>query len=1546
MDSTNLALQIYNGNDEPIAGLVLRKYSYESVVMSLGDKITGELLYNNNNLVMTMREYVVFNDVHFLLVTPPTIVRNGTMSEGSGEKGMTKYSFTFMHPMYILGNIPFSDIAVTPDESKYLSENKTFSWIGKPQDFVNKLNKNLEATEWVVEIGDRFPQEKLGELSEVLSFDKQFVADALKAGYDQWKVPYIVSSISEEDERYQQGKKFLVTYGLPTQEIYATQEDESQGTPFVFRFGQGVGLKNNSRTPRNNKIVTRISPYGSERNIPYGYPQIPWYGDQRWEYTAYKDNNPQIDAQGKPHGEPDEYSFPLYMGILGGRYVKLIKHPFTRTTLMPSIYRQCLFNKVSPYMEDGSSNPNYNKNTELVDYYDAHYSQEYHYVNEIDLKKPSHEIHEFENVYPRFGEENGILGAVPINDDMTPADAWVDDMDDEGKYIQSYFKISLPIIDFDLYACASITEEMQINMRQGSCLGCTFTVQVDWEDYKKNFYDEDGNFMPDGEQRDLEKYPKSNIAPIDVIVQKDLQTFGKIMPNAFQVPVAGDKFVFLGISLPEEYISNAEEELDEEAKSYMLENNDHYFDYPLKFDEFFLSKNKRILEQMKPNSIVNFLYAGERKSLTIKEMAVKFGYSPLPQYDIVLTDNVEVVLNQLGKVSEDVEKLSALISLLRQTYSRGIWRELADKLSRVNNDSAQGIITFLRGLAIGSNGLYDIDEDGKAKLSNIQAKSIAKIVDGLWSISEGGNAIFNDVTAAGTVNADTAIFNKLTALTAHFFEMYVDEVKSVGGQIIVTAANARIDYVEKLDSNGNVITDDGVTPSSYKCYFKANDGNRSINNNFEQGDQAIHYEFNTNQTRSYWRVVTDVSSSVQNVTIDGRVVPCHWVVLSNIANEKKVSGNDTEPNAGDDISQLGYNIEWGSRHQKLVPSDYLDRMGAHIISAYNIPFIDSATYLNDSGGMKAPLYVQYNGINSFTVGSQHRQNVFARNGNMMSVTDRRGALVNVYSTLAQKADSTTLEAYKRDADAKYEASAEKLQVVMTHEIDGNYIEDSWIEEESSEYGFAQRKTSELREGEKYTLSANGHINELAESGSYKLRIYIWLPSLSEGGDWRFSQYIDIDSVNEDETKSVTFTATETAEYYVTAYMYPIGGLRDGKVTLNWVKLEIGEYATEYRPDEPSLNSRFKMTAESAELAVAGVNLKLQNGEFKITGETVFEGNVSVEGHVTEATTWVSKDSDEYLIGISPDFTLLDMKDKGSISVVGLRDDFQPFLTNNIPIVQLPMWNEFRISHKDEAEEVITPEYRVEGTKITITNPYHPKYSTWGWYKENSVAPNTFDSYGLALLRHAILVCADPRLVSRRLRTPQGGYDPEDIDQTYNIERYDVYENPPTKEIMDCVWFPSFNGDYDALDSGGSYYEKMHGNFVCKGRRGRMLLVLPGQSVELVSRKGVYSDMTSSEAPHYTMEYLYWQVLNSESFTSVKMSFKSKMNTSDTQWEDNGENKAWATGEGFSEDSEHFQSAFFAPYQIGNGFGEASMYRAICFDLEARNAMPIQYEPSE
>ena len=912
-EETNKEFIVYGENGQPFHDIVLKKTTYESVVMSLCDKISGDFLYKDNKLSFTMREYIIYNGVKFILVNPPTIVREGMVSDNSELKGMTRYSVEFYHPMVVLNNFAFSDVAVSFDEETYKSQDKTFFWIGYIKDFADKLNKNLVGSEWVVILSDSITQDKLETLSEVLSFDNNTIGDALKTAYDTWEVPFVIDTLEEGEyyymdsnnnqvDYYEEGKRFVILFGLPSNEIYASEDDKQQENPFVFKFGQGIGLKNNSRTPRNNKIITRIAGYGSEDNIPYGYPQIEWLGDENAQFTigdsvGVKEN---VTINGKFFEKA--FSYPIYDGILGGRKVRLIKHPFTRTHLMPSIFSSTVNKKVNPFAED------YDPDAEIIEYYDA--TSEEHYPNPINLSSPSYETHQFEKIKPRLGEValDAVLPYDTIldeyisssdfiafvnseiarcNDGLTerylrqmldafnaghdaqgggrgsaqytydwelkfddyfcdayygsfvtqfqkkvliaqqePPIDWDDSIDDDGNYNQSYFRVTLPILSFDLYASAAITQEMQVNMRSGACLGCTFTVQVDWDDYRANFYTSDGKFEPEGEQRDYTKYPDSSQEKITIILQKDTQTFGTIMPNIYQQPKSGDKFVILGISLPTSYISNAEMELDEASKEYMLENNVYYFDYPLKFDEHFLVTHLYILRQIRNNTIIRFEYGNERTALYVKQMTVKYGSSVLPQFDITLTDDVEIVLNKVGQVTEDVSRMRVDVEQLRNYYNKEIVEQVMQKLSKTEDDIALGKIKFANNVEF---------------MQDIVLHSVIQSNDYLSGFSGSGFKIWKDINGQWCGEID-----ELTVRgTMNVYEMVINKIRSVGGQILVSKANAKIKNV----------TTNAEDPNYYEITFE--DANPFVVN-----DLIKCQTFTGTGVKEYWVKVHHISDGI------------------------------------------------------------------------------------------------------------------------------------------------------------------------------------------------------------------------------------------------------------------------------------------------------------------------------------------------------------------------------------------------------------------------------------------------------------------------------------------------------------------------------------------------------------------------------------------------------------------------------------------------------------------------------------------------------------
>lgn len=208
--------------------------------------------------------------------------------------------------------------------------------------------------------------------------------------------------------------------------------------------------------------------------------------------------------------------------------------------------------------------------------------------------------------------------------------------------------------------------------------------------------------------------------------------------------------------------------------------------------------------------------------------------------------------------------------------------------------------------------------------------------------------IVDDASINNLIANDTTTHNLTVTGTAHFFELIIDKLRSVGGTVILSAANAKIDKVVSVSGG-------------YKCYWRKEDPDRSkaISNDFLVNDQVICMSFNAQtgishnvSNKYYWRLVT--ATGEETTDIDGEQKDCNYIILSN-----SVKDGDSAPEEGDEIMQLGYR-----------GTDDIERQSAIIMSAYKTP---DAT-------VKSPAIVQYVGINDFNL-SAHKFNYQSANGN-------------------------------------------------------------------------------------------------------------------------------------------------------------------------------------------------------------------------------------------------------------------------------------------------------------------------------------------------------------------------------------------------------------------------------------------------------------------------------------------------------------------------------------------------------------------------------------
>ena len=281
----------------------------------------------------------------------------------------------------------------------------------------------------------------------------------------------------------------------------------------------------------------------------------------------------------------------------------------------------------------------------------------------------------------------------------------------------------------------------------------------------------------------------------------------------------------------------------------------------------------------------------------------------------------------------------------------------------VNNDEVQGVNIWGQYHDHSGDVNGDMQVDGNiTSTGNLQTNS-ATVQNNL---EVGGNISANNATLNGdltvdevnatTVDSDAITTHDLVVTgNAHFFNLTIDEIKSVGGQIILSAANATIDHVEQQGGQ-------------YQLCWKKNDGNKGIENNFRRNDQIICQTFNVTdlndevENKYYWGLVTTVGDG--EYIIDGETVECHYIALSTI----EFDGSSV-PEAGDKICQLGYR-----------GTDDNTRQSAIILSAYQSP----------DPNVTAPSMVQYEGINTFSLDGKavnvmsHGNNTFTGNFKVIS----------------------------------------------------------------------------------------------------------------------------------------------------------------------------------------------------------------------------------------------------------------------------------------------------------------------------------------------------------------------------------------------------------------------------------------------------------------------------------------------------------------------------------------------------------------------------------
>lgn len=105
-----------------------------------------------------------------------------------------------------------------------------------------------------------------------------------------------------------------------------------------------------------------------------------------------------------------------------------------------------------------------------------------------------------------------------------------------------------------------------------------------------------------------------------------------------------------------------------------------------------------------------------------------------------------------------------------------------------------------------------------------------------------------------------------------------------------------------------------------------------------------------------------------------------------------------------------------------------------------------------------------------------------------------------------------------------------------------------INETSSAYGFAARRTLYLKKGSKYRLTFSGRIDAQAKSDGKELRVFVWQTG------WAWSRSVAVSNTYDSVGILDLDDVPSDGEYQLAAFMYDSTDPRTGTVTLNWIRL--------------------------------------------------------------------------------------------------------------------------------------------------------------------------------------------------------------------------------------------------------------------------------------------------------------------------------------------------------------------------------------------------------
>lgn len=652
----------------------------------------------------------------------------------------------------------FLDVVKSDNEIHYTSLPNFSFYCSRAQDLADRIQANLDRLypgQWTI-----VANVAASITDQSLTFSENSCWDALVTANTTLGLNFIIDSANR-----------TVTIG-----------GEGAFIETVMQYGKENGLKSVERTVDDNQqIINRLYAYGNTRNLPYRYynkryaagssvfdmvqsmylPNLMLPGICKgWDASDavnYLDENGCVRQHYGSAGQLLTYnsSTHWFNNPDGSTYVGTAYYFYKHYSLSED---QTMYycDRVWIESEDSVNKCGIQEGTKFFDGNDELVDDIYPSLTGFDSTADlatalGQQQAAAQNLSYEQGALDEIMGAI--------VDSW-DGIIPEEEEATPTFSIRIKNIGFDLSDAEldASGDTPRLSMKSGMCTGREFNImeckkQVlrggTWEDYNSS--------SPVSGQW-------SYLLTCEVAADESI---GQYFPNNSFMLAAGDKFVILGIKMPDVYVDVAENRLLKAAIVWLSENDKTSYSYMPAINNIYMDENPEVSVLLKEGNVLHVYDAdlGIDVEMTISNLKIK-NDKQIPEFEVTLSNDKEADLVQ--RVTAQVQQSFSQFIGTGKGSGSGIYligttsnaaptdnnafsarRSLNMFLRKDVDDTAAGKITFEQGL----------DSEDRVNFGDFFSGWFGTGAQ----VDKHGHAELDSLDIRGTLRAAEFVFNKVSA---------------------------------------------------------------------------------------------------------------------------------------------------------------------------------------------------------------------------------------------------------------------------------------------------------------------------------------------------------------------------------------------------------------------------------------------------------------------------------------------------------------------------------------------------------------------------------------------------------------------------------------------------------------------------------------------------------------------------------------------------------------------------------------------------------------